>query len=174
MLGSIATLVLILTYSPPACAQSTEVPDHKALMDNMIGEWVMAGMIAGEQVTHDVFAEWILHRRYVRIHEVSREKDEDGELAYEAWIHIAWDAENDEYVIMWLDSTETTNFAAEGVGHGQLEGDRIPFVWSLANGSGIRNTFSYNREGDTWSWTIDNVDESGSLVPFARLLLEPK
>jgi hypothetical protein len=143
-------------------------------MDRMVGEWVMTGTIAGEQVTHDVHAEWILDRRYVRIHEVSRERDEKGKLAYEAWIDVAWDAANAEYVIMWLDNTETTNFAEEGVGHGKPDGDRIPFVWSLADGSGIRNTFAYDREGDTWSWTIDNVEKSGNPVVFARLLLRRK
>ena len=44
-------------------------------MDRMVGEWVMTGAIAGEQVTHDVQAEWILDRRYVRIHEASRARD---------------------------------------------------------------------------------------------------
>lgn len=174
LLGSAATTVLMLVCSPPACAQGAMLPDHDALLDHMVGEWVMTGTIAGEKVTHDVHAEWILQRRYVRIHEVSREKEENGELAYEAWIHIAWDAENEEYVVMWLDNTGTTNFAAEGVGHGRLDGDRIPFVWSFADGSGIRNTFKYDREDDTWSWAIDNVDGTGRSVPFARLLLERK
>jgi hypothetical protein len=143
-------------------------------MDRMVGEWVMTGTIAGEQVTHDVHADWILDRRYVRIHEVSRERDENGKLAYEAWIDVAWDAKNAEYVVMWLDNTETTNFAEEGVGHGKPDGDRIPFVWRLADGSGIRNTFAYDRDGDTWSWSIDNVNDSGSSGAFARLSLERK
>jgi len=134
----------------------------------------MTGTIAGEQVTHDVHAEWILDRRYVRIHEVSRERDEKGKLAYEAWIDVAWDAANAEYVVMWLDNTETTNFAEEGVGHGKPDGDRISFVWNLADGSGIRNTFAYDREGDTWSWIIDNVEDSGISATFARLLLQRK
>lgn len=165
---------LFLGCSSSSFAQEPEMPEHEALMEDMVGEWRMTGTIAGEQVTHDVSAEWILGRRYVRIHEVSRERDESGALAYEAWIDIAWDAENAEYVVMWLDNTGTTNFAEEGVGHGMPDGDRIPFVWHLADGTGIRNTFEYDREGDTWSWTIDNVGDSGRSDPFASLRLERK
>ena len=172
LLWAIAPFLLVFDAPAPARAQDSAVPDHEALMDHMVGEWLMTGTIAGEQVTHDVDAEWILGRRYVRLHEVSRERDEDGGLAYEAWIHVAWDAENEEYVVMWLDNTGTTNFAAEGVGHGKPDGVRIPFVWSFADGTGIHNTFEYDPEGDTWSWTIDNVDESGRAVAFARLHLE--
>jgi hypothetical protein len=174
LFGSALVFALSFLYVPSVSAQQAAVPEHEALMGDMIGEWLMTGTIAGDRVTHDVYAEWILGRRYVRIHEVSRERDEDGRLAYEAWIHIAWDTENANYVVMWLDNTATTNFAEEGVGHGKPDGDRIPFVWSLADGSGIRNTFEYDREGDTWSWTINNVSDSGRASTFAELRLERK
>ncbi len=159
---------------PLACAQHVVNPKSDALMDKMTGEWVMTGTIGQEQVTHDVYVDWILKRQYIRIHEVSREKDADGELAYEAWIHIAWDKDNAEYVVMWLDNTGTTNFAAEGVGHGKPDGDRLPFVWKSADGSGIRNMFAYDRATDSWTWSIDNVDKSNNRSQFARLALKRK
>ena len=174
LLGLVLTLASISLYPPMAHAQNTVTPKPDSLMDRMTGEWVMEGTIGKEQVTHDVHVDWILKRQYIRIHDVSREKDADGELAYEAWIHIAWDKENGEYVVMWLDNTGTTNFAAEGVGHGKPDGDRIPFVWKSADGSGILNTFAYDRASDTWSWTIDNVDKSGTPSPFARVTLKRK
>jgi hypothetical protein len=174
LLGLVLTLASISLYPSMAHAQNTVTPKPDSLMDRLTGEWVMAGKIGNEQVTHDVHVDWILKRQYIRIHDVSREKDADGELAYEAWIHIAWDKENGEYVVMWLDNTGTTNFAAEGVGHGKPDGDRIPFVWKSADGSGILNTFAYDRASDTWSWTIDNVDKSGTPSPFARVTLKRK
>ncbi len=73
---------------------------------------------------------------------------------------------------MWLDNTATTNFAPEGVGHGKPDGDQIPFVWKSADGSGIHNTFKYDRAIETWTWAIDNVDKSGKASPFARLTLK--
>jgi hypothetical protein len=170
----LVTLVLTSLVCSTAQAQAPAAPDHEALMEKLTGHWVMTGTIDKEAVTHDVDVDRILKRQYVRIHDVSREKDADGERAYEAWIHIAWDKDNAEYVVMWLDNTGTTNFSAEGVGHGKPDGDRIPFVWKSADGSGIQNTFTYNRASDTWSWAIDNVDTSGALSPFARVTLKRK
>lgn len=147
---------------------------HEFLMQRMSGDWVMRGMIDDAEVTNDVYVDRILKRQYVRIHQISREKDTAGEPTYEAWIHIAWDKQSEEYVVMWLDNTGVTNFSADGVGHGKPDGDRIPFIWKLADRSGIQNTFAYARESDTWSWEIDNLDKSGKSSPFARVMLTRK
>lgn len=157
-----------------ALAQNAVKPTPESLMERMIGQWVMQGTIDNEKVTHDVYVDQILNRQYVRIHEVAREKDAAGEAAYEAWIHIAWDKANEEYVVMWLDNTGITNFSPDGVGHGKPDGDRIPFIWKLADGSGIHNTFAYVRASDTWSWEIDNLDKSGNSSPFGRVTLKRK
>jgi hypothetical protein len=170
----LVTLASMALFCPMTHAQSPVAPAHDALMEKLTGHWVMTGTIGKQAVTHDVDVDWILKRQYIRIHDVSREKDADGELAYEAWIHIVWDKEHAEYVVMWLDNTGATNFAAEGVGHGKPDGDRIPFVWISADGSGIQNTFAYDRASDTWSWMIDNVDKSGTPSPFARVTLKRK
>jgi hypothetical protein len=77
-------------------------PKSDSVLDKLEGEWVMTGTVGNEEVTHDVYVDRILKRQYVRIHELSREKDADGEPAYEARIHIAWDKENGVYVVMWL------------------------------------------------------------------------
>lgn len=164
----------ILLNHTTAQTQDAVPASPEFLLEKMTGKWVMTGMIDNEQITHDVDAEWILDRRYIRIHEVSREKTADGKRAYEAWIHIAWDPKNSEYVVMWLDNTGTTNFAPEGVGHGKPNGDRIPFVWKSAEGGGIHNTFAYDRDGDKWSWAIDNIDENDKPSSFARVTLERK
>ncbi len=159
-------------YSSIVHAQDSTTPGSDFLMAKMSGEWVMTGTIDEKEVIHDVIVDRILKRQYLRIHEVSREKDADGQPEYEAWIHIAWDKENAEYVVMWLDNTATTNFAPEGVGHGKPDGDRIPFVWKSSDGSGIHNTFKYDRASETWTWEIDNVDKSEKASPFARLTLK--
>lgn len=167
-------LSVISLYLPVAFAQDAPLSEPESLMDKMTGEWVMTGSIEKQQVTHDVNVDWILNRQYIRIHEISREKNDDGDFAYEAWIHIVWDQENKEYAVMWLDNTARTNFAAEGVGHAKPDGDRIPFEWRSEDGSGIRNTFSYDRTTDRWSWRIENIDKSGQLSSFANLILKRK
>jgi len=137
----------------------------EALLYKMTGHWVMTGTISKKPVTHDVDVDWVLKRGYIRLHELSRDKDSNGSIGYEAWVYILWDAKNSEYAVMWLDNTAVTNFAAEGVGHAKPDGDRIPFIFKEADGSGTN---------DTWSWTIDNVDKSGKPSRFATLTLTRK
>lgn len=170
----ILALAPLSGYPSMALAQDSVKPATESLLERMTGEWVMQGTIDNEEITHDIYIDQILNRQYVRIHEVAREKDTAGQPAYEAWIHIAWDKANEEYVVMWLDNTGVTNFSADGVGHGKPDGERIPFIWKLADGSGIHNTFAYVRASDTWSWEIDNVDKSGKFSPFARVTLKRK
>src|SRR4051794_32355846 len=96
----------------PALAQRQTSSAPEALLDMMTGEWVMTGTIARKPTTHDVKADWVLEREYIRIHEVSRDKDGSGGIGYEAWIYVVWDAKNSAYAVMWLDNTAPTNFAA--------------------------------------------------------------
>jgi hypothetical protein len=139
----------------------------------MTGHWVMTGTIGKKPTTHDVDVDWVLNREYIRIHEVSRDKDRAG-IGYEAWIYVVWDAKQSEYAVMWLDNTAATNFAAAGIGHAKLDGDRIPFIFKDADGRGIHTTFAYDRTKDMWSWMIDNLDKSGKPSSFAKLTLTRK
>jgi hypothetical protein len=144
------------------------------LSDQMIGEWVLQGRIGKkENTTHDVKAEWVLNREYVRIHEVSREKNEKGAPAYEAIIFVQWDSKKSEYSLLWLDSTEGGGVSADGIAHGKPEGDRIPFLFKDSGSGGIRNTFIYDKSTDTWQWIIDNLS-GDKATRFADVRLTKK
>src|SRR5262245_57799353 len=86
---------------PAALAQSQTASAPAALLEKMTGHWVMTGTISKKPVTHDVDIDWVLKRQYIRIHEVSRDKDARGGTGYEAWIYIVWDTKNNEYAVMW-------------------------------------------------------------------------
>src|SRR5262245_17890873 len=94
---AITTLV-----APPSPAQDRAMSAPERLLDKMTGHWVMTGTIAKKPATHDVDVDWVLKRQYIRIHEVSRDKDASGGVGYEAWIYIVWDANASEYAVMWL------------------------------------------------------------------------
>lgn len=174
MLPLLAGLALWSVGASTVLAQGPTQGEPDRLLQQMVGQWVMSGTIARREVTHDVDVDWLLKRQYLRIHEVSRDQGVDGEPGYEAWVFIAWDAKASEFAVLWLDNTETTNFAPGGIGHAKLDGDKIPFVWKLADGSGIHTTFAYDRETDRWSWTIQNLDKSAAESPFASLTLVRK
>jgi hypothetical protein len=170
----LVAFVLTALVAPAGLAQDQATSAAEALMDKMTGHWVMTGMIGKKPTTHDVDVDWVLKREYVRIHEVSRDRDASGGIGYEAWIYLVWDEHKREYAIMWLDNTAATNFAAEGIGHAKPDGDRIPFIFKDAEGSGIHTTFAYVRAKDTWSWTIENLDKSGKSSLFAKVTLTRK
>ncbi len=145
-----------------------------SLLDRLIGRWILKGEIARKQTIHDVTSEWVLGHQYVRLHEVSREKDSKGHPAYEASVFIGWDQSSGEYACLWLDSTSSSGFSTEGVGRARRIGEDIPFVFSDTNHQvTFRNTFSYDKQTDSWAWRMDNV-RNGKDVPFGRVKLTKK
>jgi hypothetical protein len=164
---SLAALAVVLVDS--AFAQQATFQD--SFLDRLVGRWVLRGEIAGKQTIHDVTSEWVLGHQYVRLHEVSREKNAAGQPAYEAMVFIGWDQSAREYACLWLDSTSTSGFSSEGAGHAKRAGDEIPFVFRDVNHQvSFRNTFSYDQKTDSWAWRMDNV-QNGKDVPFGRVKL---
>lgn len=165
MLGTLFTICALATTNgaPPP-----------TIMDQLIGSWTLTGTIAGKQTTHDVTVEWVLKHGYVRIHEVSREKEASGVPVYEAFVFISRDASGAECSCLWLDSTGTTGFSADAVGHAKLEKNAIPFLFKDASGNvTFENTFSYDAKSDSWAWMMNNVDR-GRIIPFGRVKLVRK
>jgi len=100
---------------------------HDHLLDHLAGNWVLQGTIAGKETTHDIAAEWVLGHQYVRIHEVSREKNSQGQPAYEAMVFVGWDQPSAEYVCMWLDTYG--GMSDTSIGRAQRDGDEIHFLF---------------------------------------------
>jgi hypothetical protein len=140
------------------------------LLDHLAGQWVLQGTIAGQQTTHNVQADWVLKREYLRIHEVSQEKDAKGDPAYEAIVFVGWDAKTQEYACLWLDSTSGGGLSAPGIAHGKKSGDSIPFLFAISPSNSIHNTFVYDRATDTWKWLIDD-ETNGKSERFADVKL---
>jgi hypothetical protein len=165
---SIACLSLFFAAS----ASAAEPFFQDELLDRLVGDWVMRGTIAGEQVTHDVSADWVLGHHYLRFHDRSRETTENGVLAYDATVYIGWDKVSDRYVCLWLDSTAGSGLGNDVFGYAEPAEDKLAFVWGAGNET-WHTKFIYDRETDTWRWTMD-ADKDGERTPFARVTLERK
>ena len=162
-------VVVVCSFTRPAYAQAPVYTD--ALLDRLIGTWVLRGQIAGKDTTHDVVAEWVLGHEYVRLHEVAREKDGKGNAAYEAIVFIGSGRPSHEYACLWLDSTGGGGLVPEGFGHAMRVGDEISFVFLDGSGKiSFKNTFAYDKSTDSWSWLMDNV-AGGKAIPFGRVKL---
>jgi hypothetical protein len=165
LLGILVSLVLL---SLPAAAQAPAFQDP--LLDRLIGRWVLQGTIAGRETTHDIVSEWVLGHQYVRLHEVSRERDASGQPEYEAIVFIGWDASKSRYACLWLDSTGGGGLSARAIGHGRRSADEIAFLFKGSDGSTFHTTFVHGKDADTWQWLMDG-EERGTLRPFARVKL---
>jgi ketosteroid isomerase-like protein len=148
-------LVVVLVSILPVAAQA-QLARQGTVLDHFAGDWVMTGTIAGDDVVHDVDADWVLAGHYLRFHDFSREREESGARAYEATVFIGWDAQTERFVCLWLDVTGGEGLASGVLGYAAQVGDTIPFVFGTGE-SQIHNTFVYHRDADTWEWTIENV-----------------
>jgi hypothetical protein len=143
------------------------------LLDHLTGKWVLRGTIAGRKTTHDIVAEWVLGHQYVRLHEISREKDAKGQPEYEAIVFIGWDQPSSQYACLWLDSTGGGGLMGQAIGHAKRGGDEIAFLFKAGDGSLFHTTFAYTKSTDSWQWLMDG-EEKGKLQPFARVKLTRK
>jgi hypothetical protein len=137
------------------------------LLDHMTGHWVLTGTIAGQRTTHDIDAGWILQNTYIRLTEVSREKDAAGKPQYEAEVLLGYDAAKKRYVCFWYDITGVASPDAGGIA--KREGDTLPFVFKSPEGD-FQTTMAYDAKSDSWQWGMD-MEQGGKLEPFARVTL---
>jgi hypothetical protein len=161
-------LVPLVLLSLPAAAD--EPPLQDPLLDHLAGTWVLQGTIAGQATTHDVAAEWVLGHQYVRLHEVSRERDAGGKPAYEAIVFVGREPRGDGYACLWLDSTGGGGLSCSAVGHAPPAPEELAFRFKAPDGSRFRTTFAYEPGTDTWRWRMD-AEDHGKLQPFARVSL---
>jgi len=146
-------------------------PLNDPLLERLTGTWILRGTIARKQTTHDVTADWMLDHQYLRIHEVSREKNDQGKPQYEAVVLLGWDANLSAYQCLWLDTTGGDGLRAEGIGQGKRDGDAIPFIFKERDGSiSFSNTFAFDKSDGSWSWRMDNIKD-GKAIPFGLVKL---
>jgi len=163
----IATLIALTTLIPISIAQ--QPPFQDALADKMIGDWVMTGIIHGQETTQDIHAEWALKHQYVRIREVSREKNDKGLPQYEAEVYIAWNPQAKQYGCVWLD--DFGGASAQRIAYAKPDGNKMAFIF---NGDDIfHTTFIYDAKTNGWEWRMDS-EKDGKMSPFLRARLTKK
>ncbi len=162
-------LLLILCFANVAFAQ--QPPVNSPLLDHLAGKWLLQGTIAGQNITHDVNAEWVLDHHYLAIHEVSREKNAKGEPQYQATIYIAWNESTKEYACVWLDVYG--GLTTESIGVASPNENDLLFVFKDEKSNiTFKNDFVYDPKSKTWEWRMDNI-ANGVAKPFARVKLTP-
>jgi hypothetical protein len=160
-------LIQCVAFSAVLAVGAQAEQQQDSLLGHMTGHWVLTGTIAGQQTTHDIDAEWVLQNTYIRLREVSREKDAAGKPQYEAEVLIGYDAAKARYTCFWFDITGVASPGYGGIA--QRQGDTLPFVFKMEQGD-FHTTFAYQAKTGTWTWAMDD-EHGGKLEPFARVTL---
>jgi hypothetical protein len=106
------------------------------LLDHLAGKWGLRGMVAGQQGTHDVEADWVLNHHDLPVHEVSRSKNEKGQQQYEAMIFIAWNDQVSKNGM--LARGYMAGFFPARLGVAAPKENEVPFIFKSEKGN---NTF---------------------------------
>ena len=164
-------LLPILVFSLKlTCAQSTPSEGHDDLVDRMAGAWTLTGQVMGRDAHHDVQAEWVLNRQFLRIHEKTAEGAPASERRYEAVWFLGYDSTSERYVLHLMDV-----FAArysETLGYGTRDGNSLRFVFEYPDGP-FHTTFRWAAETGTWQWLMEQKNKDGKWTIFADLKLAP-
>jgi hypothetical protein len=159
-----------LLFALCCAAQNPSIDAPTELLNYLAGRWVMSGTIGGKRTMHDVNAEWVLKREYLRFHEVSRENDAGGGPAYEAIVFLSWEANKGEYSCLWMDNSEGGALSSGVIARARPAARAIPLVFTKAGKELLHTTFRYDPSADTWQLTIDDVT-NGKNDRFADLRL---
>lgn len=139
-------------------------PVDSPLLDHLAGKWVSQAEIMGHKSIRDIDGEWVIQHHYLRLHEVSREKDAKGNPRYEAMEIFTTGPQKNQLQVVWLDVFAGSGLTTLGVA--DLKENALPFVFKDENGEvGFTNDFAYDSKTDTWQWTMNNVDH-GKASPF--------
>ena len=171
MVKSLAIFGLLMASINGLTQQS---PMKSPLLDHLAGKWVLHGTISGQSkpAIHDVDTVWVIEHHYLRTHEVSREKNAQGQPQYEAIVFIGWNEETKQYGCVWLDSFG--GLSVQSIGTATPQQNAIHFIFKDEKGEiDFSNDFVYHPNNNTWEWRMNNV-QNGVYKPFAHMVLTRK
>jgi hypothetical protein len=136
---------------------------HDALLDNLQGRWKVTGTIMRKPRELELTAEWVLNHQFLQVRQRDT-KTLEGKPVYEVLIFIGYDNASDRYVLHWIDIYGGR--FSETLGYGHREGNSIKFNFEYPDGP-FHNTFTWNPEGKSWSFLLEQKDAAGKWKNFA-------
>lgn len=156
--------LLFFLFSSGAQAQ---VAWQEDLVGHLAGSWRISGEVRGNAAHHDVQADWVLNRQFLRITEKTSADAPASERHYDSIWYLGYDDTSDRYVLHLID-TYGARFS-ETLGYGVRAGNEIRFVFEYPDGP-FHNTYRWNPKDGTWEWLMEQKDK-GKWSSFANLKL---
>jgi hypothetical protein len=162
---SLIALLIALAHPSPS---QTPAGWHDDLADHLTGDWKLEGPVMGHIGHHDVQAEWVLNRQFLRIHEKTSANAPPDEHPYEATWFLGYDPVSERYVLHLMDVFGAR--FSETLGYGTREGNAINFVFEYPDGP-FHTTFRWSPETKSWQWLMEQKNKEGKWTQFADLKL---
>lgn len=130
------------------------------LLENLVGVWNLAGVVAGDSVANTFEAKWILNHQFLQLHY----QDINVPSQYEALVFIGFNPAQNHYVVHWLDIFGGRY--SETPGFGQRENNTIRVLFKSPEGL-LQNSFTWFPDTQKWRSVIEQTDPSGTWQIFA-------
>ena len=134
---------------------------HDQLLDNLVGDWKITRKFKTRTVESSASAEWVLNHQFLLI----RIRDVSSPPQYEANVYIGYDNTSERYVAHWIDLFGGR--FSETLGYGTRSGNIVKFVFEYPDGPFL-NTFTWNPDKKSWSFLMQQKDQSGKWTLFAE------
>ncbi len=115
-----ALLLWLALGSVPARGQQPDAPLdgprrilQDSLLEQLTGDWSMAGRVRGRPVSYTFHAAWVLNHQFLEL----RMRDVADPPAYQATVYLGYDNTSDRYVCHWLDAFGGRFSETLGYGH---------------------------------------------------------
>jgi uncharacterized protein YdhG (YjbR/CyaY superfamily) len=155
------TGLISVALATSLCAQTTPPASMDALLEHLVGRWIMTGSVRGKPATYTLDAARVLQGRFVELHM----EDVTRPPAYEARVFIGVDSAGGRYIAHWLDRFG----AAYSIPHatGEARGDTVLLTFPYSGGA-FRDTFVYDRRQDRWYFRLEAADSTQGRRLFAE------
>ena len=163
-----APLALSAVFLSLPMAAQAPAEWQDGLVKHLAGSWKLEGKVMGNNAHHDVQADWVLNRQFLRIQEKTAANAPATERRYDSIWYLGYDPISERYVLHLMD-TFGARFS-ETLGYGTRDGNQIRFVFEYPDGP-FHNTYRWNAEENSWQWLMEQKDKDGKWVPFANLKL---
>jgi hypothetical protein len=92
----------VITFAAVAMAQQS-AGWHDDLLEQMVGNWKLDGIVMGQPAHHSVTAQWTLGHQFLQIHEQTSSDAPATESRYDATWFLGFDDVSERYVLHLMD-----------------------------------------------------------------------
>lgn len=135
-----------------------------AFLDKLTGSWFLTGSMGSTELRQKVVARWVIQGQFLEVHCLEEGSTYQDRPFYEAIYILGYDGQSGEYS-MHLFDTFGEGYART-IGVGRRHKHSVEFLFEYPNGL-FSNTFTWDRETDTWEMLLRQKEPSGEWKIFA-------